>query len=214
MMVEENEKSARDGCRGTMEAGGIADTNRQHVVFRNVLHSASFRFLFLAYIVLGTAIIVLDLGNTFWGQLVADLGRSIIPSIKGTSEITSAPASSATVLTLAWLWGGVVMYATIAWILFKTSCCVVNWEHWKLQPVVSKIIACIVGPTFILGLANAAPTNSAGIGGRVFNLLATAPICTIFWGIIIWISVLAGLFISTIGLISLRKMNIVIDHES
>ena len=197
-MSEENDRKA------SLISGGSTGKNRRHAMLEPVVNSTSFRLLFLAYIVLGTATVYLDLGNTFWGQSVADFGSSLIPSIKGTSEITSAPASSATVFAIAWLWGA-IMYAASAWLLFKISCQEMNWGDWERQSVVSKSVACIVGPTLMLGLANAAPTNSVGIGGKIFTLLAASPLYTVLWGIIILTIIWMGFFISTIGLISLFK---------
>lgn len=158
--------------------------------------------LFLAYIVLGSLIVVLDLGNTLWGQWIAKVGRSLIPAIKGTAEITSAPDSAATVLAIAWIWGG-IMHAPVAWLLLTTRCHVVNWEHWNKLTWVMKngfLVGVLAG---IFVAAHLVPTDSAGMEWIIFNLLNASPIYIVLWGMAIWASIWIGLLVTTISLIGL-----------
>lgn len=163
--------------------------------------------LFFAYIVFGSLLIIFDFGTTPWGQWIAQLGRSLIPSIKGTAEITSAPSSAAALLSIAWLWG-VVMYAPMAWLLLTATCQVVDWEHWdRLSWVIkSGMWTGTLAATFVM--AHLVPTNVAGMERIVFTALNASPIYIVFLGIVVWATVWMGLLIPTIVLMGLfNKFN-------
>lgn len=160
--------------------------------------------LLTAYLFLGLIVVFLDLGNTIWGQAVAQLGRWVIPSIEGTAEITSSSNSAAMLLTIAWIWGW-IMYAPIASLLMCTKHQVVNWEHVNRTSWTLKIGLWLGILTGIFVLAHVVPANAAGIERIIFSLLNTSPLYVVFWGMIIWSTVWLGLLLPTIGFISLVK---------
>lgn len=160
--------------------------------------------LFLAYFLIGAAILFLDVGTAPWSHAISDLGRAGIPSIKGTAEITSSPASSEIVLSIAWLWG-LVMYAPTVWLLTATSCRAVDWDHWRRLSVVIRIGLFVFSLSGIFVLAHMVPTDSAGLERIIFNLLSASALFAVFWGITIWAMVWIGLVMLTIGIIGLVK---------
>lgn len=159
--------------------------------------------LFLAYIVLGGIIIFFDLGNTLLGGWIAQWGRSAIPAIKGTAEITSSPNSAAMLLAVAWIWG-VIMYVPLASLLIRTKGHqVVNLEHLSQTSWTLKIGLWLGVLTGIFVMAHMVPTPSAGVELVVFSLLDASPIYTVFWGMTIWATVWMGLILPTIGFVSI-----------
>lgn len=163
--------------------------------------------LFLTYFLIGAAIVFLDMGNSPWCRVIADLGRFGIPSIKGTAEITSAPTSAATVLSIAWVWG-LVMYVPMAWLLITTSFRVVDWDHWRRLSGVIRIGLLAFSLSGIFVMAHMVPTDSAGMERIIFNLLSASPLYAVLWGTTIWATVWVGLLMLTIGTIGLfNKFN-------
>lgn len=166
-----------------------------------------FIVLFLAYLLIGTMIVTFDLGKQPWCRALADVGYLIIPSINGTAKITSAPASAATVLSLAWLWG-MVMYLPIAWLLVSTSFRAVNWQHWEGLSRIYRIGVCSCALSVTIVLAYLVPTQSAGMEGVIFDLLVASPHFVVLWGATLWAPVWFGLVMWTIGFVGLfRKFN-------
>lgn len=160
--------------------------------------------LFVAYLAIGTGIVALDLGVSPWCRSISNVGRFGIPSINGTAEITSAPDSAAAVLSIAWLWGGVI-YMPMAWSLFATSGRVVNWDHWRRLSGIIRVGLLSFALTGVYVFAHMVPIDSAGMEGIIFNLLAFSPIYTVLWGITIWATVWIGLLMLSIGLIGFVK---------
>ena len=165
-------------------------------------------YLFAIYFVLGVSVIAFDLGNNDFGKMLAELGQSIIPSIRPTSQMVSKPESSALVLFISWIWG---IALTIPLLLFlaKDGESALKREFLKRELNPLKIIFLwMIIFVVILLFATKSADEIVEADGYIRYCLETTPYFMVLWGIQIISAVTVLLYMASISLVLFQAKNI------
>jgi len=166
------------------------------------ISSRAFKAAIFIYFFLGLLIIHFDLGDTHWGQELADFGGNLIATIGATAKITNFPSSAALVLLLAWalipIQYGLVLKMVVA------SLGVVDWDRltnpWWIVP-----LGWLLCPALVFMMITTVPDDSGGVDSAIFYRLKSSAFYVVLWGAVVWASVWGALVFMTLSVIGLIK---------
>lgn len=169
---------------------------------RKSISRGAFKATIFIYLFLGFLVINFDLGDTYWGHELADLGSNLMDTIGATAKITNLPSSAALVLVLAWALIPIQYGLILKMVMANPE--VVDWDRltnpWWIVP-----LGWLLSPALIFMMITTIPDDGGGVDSAIFNRLKSSAFYVVLWGIVVWASVWGALVFMTLSVIGLLK---------
>lgn len=164
--------------------------------------SVAFKAAFFVYIVVALLVVQFDLGDTKWGNDLANSVSAFFNVIGATARITDSPASAAIVLLLAW--GLIPVQYVLILKMVLAAPDKVDWSRlskpWWIVPL--GWLFCI---SVVLVTSTTVPSDTHGMSSKIFRALESSPFFIVIWGAAVWAGVWVALVFMTLSVMAYFK---------